>query len=327
MHISPKTKLKNPFKDLSPDDRKVLIACLAIAFVFWLLVKLSKNYTVHRLAHITYELPLGLNFSEPPPEAVGVDLSAKGWYFLISSFVGKDLDLYYKVPLESSFILSIYDLQVDISTLLKDKSVSISKLHFEGFNGVLEKETIKRLPVVVPYNIDFAAEYDLASPIKLNPDSITISGPISKIDTLTEWKTDSLILLNVDNDIKKSIPVNLAQNGIKYSHKEIEVSVTVERFTEKNIFVPVQIDSIFTDSIRLFPDKILLKCIMGLGHYDEVDAVDFILRANIDQTLINEGKSTAPLELISQPNYIRSVQFSPRVVEFFIVKKADSDNL
>ena len=98
-----KIKLKNPLADKSQEDRTVLLICLAIAFVFWLLVKFSKDYTVVREVALSYELPDSKAFANSPPKAVFVNLKAQGWYFLVAGISGKDFHLPYRVP-DRSFL-------------------------------------------------------------------------------------------------------------------------------------------------------------------------------------------------------------------------------
>lgn len=317
----PKIKIKNHFKDLSPEDRKILLVCLGVAFVFWILVKLSKNYTVHSVAYITYELPLGQSFTTSPPEIVGMDLIAKGWYFFLSSMVGNELRLHYQIPAKPYFELSAYKLQGDIDNLLKDKKVLISQLYFEGFNAQLEEQAVKRLPIVVPTKIVFAPEHALAGDIILRPDSVSVSGPRSQLAELTEWVADSLILNNLSQAHKGQLNVSSDSNELNCIPTSVEVEVNVDHFTEKSIFVPVQFNHSLADSIRFFPDKVLLKCVLGLGYYEDLKPADFTLVAEVDETLISEGKRTVALKLIRQPNFVRDIQYSPRAVEFFIVKE------
>ena len=317
----PKIKLKNPFKELSPEDQKILLICLGVAFVFWILVKFSKEYTVNRLVSIEYELPLDQSFTIPPPEQIGVDLIAKGWYFLLSSIIGSDLEVQYSVPEQDTYELSASQVHEDIDRILQGKNVIIEQLYFEGFKVFLEKQAIKRVPISISIDINFASEFALAKDISLNPDSVTVSGPTSRLESITSWPTDSLSLRQVNQNYKGTIGLSKPIDGLKITLKDTEVGIEVERFTEKSVFVPIQIDYPLTDSIRFFPNKILLKCAVGLGHYDSLSASDFNLTAKLDESLISEGKRTVPVALTRQPEYIQNIQFFPKVVEFLIIKK------
>ena len=319
--LLPKIKIKNPFADISPEDRKVLLICLGISFVFWILVKLSKEYTARSHVHITYELPFGLVFTEPPPTSIALDLKAKGWYFFLASVTGREPGLVYQIPPSENYTLSAIQLRGDLTNLLKDKDVSIENLHFESIHVQLEQQASKRLPIILPTQIQFAAEYDLSKKIRISPDSVTVVGPESRLDSLTEWLADTLKLTGLDQDYEAIVQLSMPQKGFSLSFLEVDVLVEVERYTEKNIKVPVVLDQEFADSIRFFPDTILLKCVIGLSYYNDLKTSDFTIKADLTEHLIKEGKSIVALELTKQPAFVRNVQFSPKVVSFFIIKE------
>lgn len=315
-----KITIKNPFADISPEDRKVLLICLGIAFVFWILVKLSKDYTARSHVHIFYELPFGTVFTNPPPNTIALDLKAKGWYFFLKSLTGREPKLVYQIPsTATSYSLSVIKLREDLTSILKDRDAAIVNLHFEGIDLLLEKQANKHLPIVLRTDIEFAPEYDLAKTIRISPDSITIVGPKSRLDFLVEWPTDTLRVKGLNQDYEGVLPISLPDERFGVSFKEVSVFVAVERYTEKNIYVPIELNQEFDDSIRFFPEKIELKCVIGLSYYNDLSASDFIIKADLTEHLIQEGKSTVALELVKQPDFVRNTQFFPKVASFFII--------
>jgi hypothetical protein len=300
----PKIKLKNPLADRSPEDRSTLAICLGIAFIFWLLVKLSKEYTVLREVVISYDLPLGKTFAQPPPAVIGVSLTSQGWNFLLASLLGRSYELSYEVPDRGNFILSIFQFRKDIEALLNDKDILITNVLFDGFNIQLEQQAVRLLPVVVSHRLSFTPEYSLVDSLHVLPDSIRVVGPISQLENLTVWRTDSLILENLNQSYEGTLALQTPEEGLRIEPVQVRVSVPVERYTEKRFFVPVEIRNAPADSIRIFPDKVLLICVLGLGHYNQLTAEDFTLIANLKRARFQDGKNTVTLELESQPDFL-----------------------
>jgi len=317
----PKIKLRNLLADKSPEDRTTLAICLGIAFVFWLLVKLSKEYTVMREVAILYDLPLGKTFAQAPPAVVGVSLTSQGWNFLLTSLLGRRYELSYEVPDRANFVLSTFQLRTDIDALLNDKEIAISNILFDGINIELEQQAERLLPVVVNRRLSFTPEYSLVDSLRVLPDSVRVVGPVSQLQNLLSWPTDSLVLEHLNQSYEGFLTLQVPEEGLRIEPQQVRVTVPVERYTEKRFFVPIEIRNAPADSIRIFPDKALLICVLGLGHYNQLTAKDFTLIANLERAQFQAGKNTVTLELERQPSFLHSVLISPRSAEFFVVQK------
>lgn len=319
-----KIRFRNPLADKSQEDRTVLLICLAIAFVFWLLVKFSKDYTVVREVRLSYELPERKSFSNLPPQTVFVNLKAQGWFFLVAGITGKDYHLPYRVPDRAFFGLTPAQVRSDLEDLVNDKEVEITNLLFDGFRIVLEDRLQKQVPLVSQYELTMLPEYRMVDSVRMIPDSVWVSGPRSMIEPIRYWLTDSLRLSDLSQTYQGQLPIRIAEEGMQVSPASVQVTVPIERFTEKSIFVPVEIINPPEDSIRLFPDKALVKCVIGLGNYNSLRAEDFRLVADLEKGRIQEGKNSVPLELVQRPDYLHSVLISPRSTEFFVIKSNSS---
>lgn len=321
----PKLKIKNPLAEESPEDRSIFAICIGIAFFFWLLVKLSDEYTVVREAHISYDLPLGKAFATAPPELLNVNLKSQGWNFFLTGITGKRYELHCDVLDRSTFELTTFELNSKLEAAINDKDVFITNLNFRGFNSALEEQQQRKLPIIVNSRLAFAEEYDLAGAVVAKPDSVVIVGPISQLEGLSYWSTDSLLLDNLSETHIDELRLRIPDDGLQIEFEAIEVTVPVERYTEKSIFVPITLLNPSGDSIRIFPDKALVKCVLGLGNYNRLSAIDFELVADLSQNVISAGKNTVPLELKSQPDYLRNVILSPRSVEFFLIQNTEEE--
>lgn len=324
LSLMKRLKIRNPLADKSPEDRTVLAICLGFAFFFWLLVKFSKEYTVVRTVALAYELPQGKAFVTPPPESVIVNLTAQGWYFLVAGILGNDYELAYAVPDHTVFSLSPTQIRTDLDDLVNDKEVAITNLVFDGIRIALEQQEQVLLPVLLYKELSFAEEHHLADSVIINPDSVWITGPASQVSSLTHWATDSLLLDDLSKDYEGQLSLRTPEDGLRVAPAAVQVKVPVERFTERSIFVDVEVLNPLADSIRLFPDKALIKCVIGLSHYNDLSSKDFRLIADLKKTYIREGKNTVPLELVKYPVYLHNALINPRAIEFFVIKPTEN---
>ena len=95
--------------------------------------------------------------------------------------------------------------------------------------------------------------------------------------------------------------------------------VEVEQFTEKSLFIKVDVKNA-PDSLKIFPERIRLTCVLGLSRYNEIAPEDFALEVDLKNIPLNTVNNTIPILVTKQPNYIDNIKLSDRSVEFFFVK-------
>ncbi|MEM6698721.1 MAG: hypothetical protein AAF599_10020, partial [Bacteroidota bacterium] len=100
----------------------------------------------------------------------------------------------------------------------------------------------------------------------------------------------------------------------------IEANISVEKYTDKKFFVPVEIKNA-KDSIKIFPKQIQLSVTVGVSAYDDLNAKDFT--AEIDLSKAVEGSNNIPISITKQPESAQQIHFSPKAVEYFILKKQE----
>jgi len=103
----------------------------------------------------------------------------------------------------------------------------------------------------------------------------------------------------------------------------VTVTLKVEQFTERSLFVPITIKNA-PDSLKTFPERAKLSCVVGLSKYNDIDKNSFQLVADLKGIPLNTEKNTIPVLVTKQPDFVRAVNFQPRSVEFFFVETQDS---
>ena len=129
------------------------------------------------------------------------------------------------------------------------------------------------------------------------------------------------MIKNLIEDITVALPLEEPDNGqLKVDPVQIEVNISVEKYTEKKFFVPVEIKNA-EDSSKIFPKQIQLSGTVGVTAYDHLNAKDFT--AEIDLFKAVEGSNNIPIQITKQPKAAQRIHFSPKAVEYFILKKQE----
>ncbi len=302
------------------EDRAVLLACIGIAFVFWLLIKLSQTYRAEKKVFFTIEAPDDKALTALPPENMAVELEGTGWDLLFDFFSSRYVRLSYEMSEEGNLLLNRSQLRSDILQNLYSDDITVREINPESFNLFLEAKASRLVPVVIRDSLSFAPEHHLRSPVKAEPDSVKVTGPASLVSTIDRWYTDSLRLSNLRSNVTQMVGLEKPAREISLSVQQTMARIEVEPFTEKSMFVPVIVKNA-PDSLRIFPEKVTVSCKLGLSKYDSVSYQDFIAEADLQGVSSNAPNNTVPIVITQKPKFVESLNYTPKAAKFFIVKK------
>lgn len=297
-----------------------------IAVLFWLLIKLSSNYTVTE--------PLTINIKDEPANLVltngtqniKVTLSTSGfellhYYFKPSSRRKVDISLE-EVPLhkdsESTYSFGSSYAREKIANFL---TLEPNEVSFDESRIVLNMEQLDSVKVKVIPNVDLTYEkqYNRLGKIHLTPDSVTIYGPKNNISSIDNVYTQTLTLRNVNQNIDTDLPLKLDEM-LNADHENVNVKIFVEKYTEAVANVPIINDS--KETLRLFPDKVKIKYIVSLTDYSIIKESSF--KVNIDTADIKSENNFLPIYLTDYPNNTKILSIEPKEVEYIIIEKNEN---
>lgn len=299
---------------------------VTIAALFWLLIKLSANYTVTE--------PLTIDIKDAPADLVVVDgsqelkvtLSTSGfellnYYFKPASKRKVDISLE-EVPLhkdsEGTYSFSISYAKEKVAKYL---AIEPSEVSFDENRISIRMEQLDSLRVKVMPNIDISYEkqYNRHGRIQIKPDSITIYGPKSKLKEIDNIYTESISLKNISSNIDINVPLH-PEEMINFDSKEVNIKINVEKYTEA--VVNVKIDNNSNKKLRLFPDKVKIKYIVSLTDYNIIKDNSFII--SIDTADISSENNFLPVYLIDYPSNTRIISIEPKEVEYIIIEENEN---
>lgn len=299
---------------------------VVIAALFWLLIKLSSNYTVTE--------PLTINIKDTPADLVltngtqkiKVTLSTSGfellnYYFKPISRRKVDISLE-EVPLhkdgESTYSFGSSYAKEKIANFL---TLEPSEISFDENRIILNMEQLDSIRVKIIPNADLTYEkqYNRIGKIQLTPDSVTIYGPKNEIAEIDNIYTENFTFRNINQNIDINVPLKL-DGMLNADHKDINVKIFVEKYTEAVVNVPIINNS--KENLRLFPDKVKIKYIVSLTDYNIIKENSF--KVNIDTTDINPENNYLPIYLTDYPNNTRILSVEPKEVEYIIIEKNEN---
>ncbi len=297
-----------------------------ISAVFWLLIKLSQQYSQTYNMEISYkDAPMDKLLTKKIDSTVKFNITARGFYLVELSLLHPDeliihlnnftihhadKDIYY---------ISTLPLKERIAKMLDINSTEIN-FSKNTLSFLLEELHSKKVKVVSDIQYTFKGSYSLYKPPDIHPTQVEVFGTKETLDTLDAIKTKHLELTDISES--KSIKVELENplpEQLRIKPNEVTLDIQVEKFTQTSIETAIN-NSLGQIDIETFPKKVTLYFNVALKDYEKVKANQFLVSPDLANVDLNSAKR---LHLIvkKHPDFVRNIRIEPSSVEFIIVKK------
>ena len=296
---------------------------LAISTMLWLLAKLSEDYSTQASFSIQFEEVPADKWVSSPDLTAKVSLNTDGFHTLRYKMV-REPNRVITIPLDevpyhqengNTYSFSSQYVAERIAKLLKinasDVVMNDALMYFNM--DVLKSKVV---PVAFQSDIKTLRQYGVYGIPTLDPPVITIYGPQEVIDTVKAVKTNKVSKINVSQDFSETVGLDLLGGKIHTNVKEVTVEVKVEKFTEKDIEVPIKVaDSL---KMRFFPENMKVKCLVAIKDYASIEPEDFSVA--VDRHQLEALQPLLDVRLASWPQYVQVLSTSPDKVEYLIVQ-------
>lgn len=310
--------LGNYFRKLKPEktsNLKVVVLCVFTATTFWLLNALNKdNYTT------SVNQPLELNYDQEEFMAVGnvprevrIQINGNGWDLLKRHFKISvtPLEVFVEDPSQKPFLLAS-DIERQMAEHLT--STNLVDIAQDTLFYSIDRIVSRKIQIVPDTTSTTLAEnHAYASAIALDPETVTVTGPISVIEQLEGKLYVDIADDNINENYSKLLPLKLTKEKQKFlslDEETSQVSFKVIAFLENTVNLEIQklyfpgnvtIDSTITEIQARF-----------LVQEDKMGALQNLeLKAILNYNNRNREDSTISASLNKSPDYIKEVSFEP----------------
>lgn len=327
-------ELKRIFGDLKEKlfNRNVAVFSffLLLSFIFWFINALNKNIDSTINYPVRYiNFPDNLALVNELPDRLSLDVNGPGYSVLKTRLSGNRAPLVIDVSnwgrsvrdndTEQEFFIYSFNLRESFIRQVRG-DFDINAIRPDTLNFVFDKVISKKVPVKPDIKIVPQRQFMVTGNLVSEPDSVSLTGPGTVIDTITSVRTKYYEFDQINEKVTKSLDIEtLSKVGI--SHKNVEVTVPVEQFTEHIMEVGISIlNEPDTADVRLFPDAVSIYFNIPLSDYDRIQ--DIPVEAVVDMEGLDIRKvQSLKVEIINLPSFISAVRYKPRRVEYIIEKK------
>ncbi|MDD2634418.1 MAG: hypothetical protein PHW82_02850 [Bacteroidales bacterium] len=275
-------------KNLRNRNILVFLVFFIIAAFLWFLNAINKEYTTDlSLPYKIENLPQNMSLAEDTDDELLINLSGHGYNLLREEIERIKLPLIIDIKSKKSPI-KIYN-NPNNSTqsfiLTKDLYKRVKKRFGDNIHLVkISPDTLflsvtqtysKKLKVTPKITYAIEKDYIINGDIVTKPDSITVYGDKSIIDTLNAIYTESTQLGTIGK--YKIHQLNIKPiNNIRYSKTRVLIDIPLEKYTETYLRIPVQaINCPDNLKIRLLPSTVDVSFKVPLSIYEEITINDF----------------------------------------------------
>lgn len=302
---------------------KVFFGFLLASFLMWALINLSKEYTTIKNYKIEIEsLAQDKVLQENPIDNIDIKLKATGFKLFLSHFSEKKISFSANKLIKKNKSYYFFLARNQKEKTQSQLSSGLKLVSFMEDSIFLKLGNLKSKKVKVKPNIalEYKVGYNISEPIIVKPDSVIVSGPELQLEKLTFIETEPKefkeISENFSNQLKLTTPNNLSK--IKINKEIVEIEVLIDKFTEGEFEIPVQVINIPKDTeLNIYPKNIKITFKVGLNNFDKVTPELFQVVCDYNDTKNKKLQYLIP-KLTLKPELVSSVRIVPEKIDFLI---------
>ena len=193
---------------------KVFAFTFAMLFsvALWFIVNMGRDYNMTMMLPIEItNLPEDIALSSEVPDNAAVSVSGEGWSLF---------NLYINPP---QVTLNVDAQQVNMFEQVRQQISSMSDVSVMQVDPMfLEIETemrvSKKVPVESEVEINTGNQFGVLGPAQITPDSVTVTGPASRVENVLSWKTEDTAVDEASSDIEMSVDLQVPEQVAKRIH-------------------------------------------------------------------------------------------------------------
>ncbi len=308
------------------NKRKVKLFSLFLfcSLLAWFISNLSESYINETTVNLRFvNTPENSMLVKASKDKIKVKIEAVGFQLLGFNFATKNIDIDIADLTKKkgrSFITHleyIQQIEGQLSSTMRLVEIEKDTLFFE-FKEIGSKE----IPVRPMIKMNMAQNYFIEGPLKIEPASITITGPKDQLDTITTLTTTALVLTDLDADFTRALTIVQPQSleNMSFSEKTVTVKGMVSRFSENVIEVPVQVINLPKKvRIKTVPESVPVLCKAKIKDLKNLKSDDF--KVVTDYLSIARGSGRLTLQLVEIPSNVYSATLIETQVTYILEKQ------
>lgn len=302
---------------------RIFLLFLALSFLFWMLIKLSKEYITDIEFELVYtDVPNNKLIQNEPDDIAILTVKSIGFKLLKYSF--KKNALNYSLTeisrRKGSEYFSVTKSNINYLQAQLSAETTVLKIKPDTLYFDLGIKKSKKIKILTNVNFQFKPGFNLVKDFIIEPKFVTISGPEKIIDTINEVYTEAYEMIGVSNSFEKTVKLLLPGKSVSLSVYEISLQGEVDKITEGSFNLPFEVINLPKNYfISTYPKEVKVVYQVALKDYNKITANSFKIQCDYKQTEDNNLEYIIP-KIKEKPEILFDVKVIPNKIEFLIKK-------
>ena len=294
----------------------VFLIAFIIAVALWFVVNIGRVFS------LTINLPLYISqpeseyaMAQEPPEDITVSLYGQGWKLLSLYNTTQDIVIN---PVPGTINLN----ELVQQQLATSPDVTIRNVQPEQLSLNIEERITRTVPVHADVDVTFRRQHSFVNHPTVRPDSVTISGASSLIQSIDELTTETYQASDVNEDIVADLEINKPSRLLTVEPATVELRANVIEYTESEVRLIVRLRGNPEDQeIRFSPSVVTVRYDVPIEHFsitqEELPYEAFVYYLDIRQD--TTGTISPVITSTMSDIDLRLRGYSPRRIRYFEV--------
>lgn len=296
----------------------IIVISFIISIIIWTSISLSGEYYLNVTLPLKLtDFPEGFSIGSKAPDEVSVRVKGRGWNLL--NLMLND-DIYLKASLRSDsgkINLNLLNSISENSWITAD--LQVLNIVPSILSVSIDKAMQKDVPVVPDLQLDFQTGYGIATPILIEPDSVSVFGSYNLLKNIDKIRTEKKIFSQIDSDIEIENQI-LKIKGTSMNLAQVRISVDVQKIVDRE-FSEIVVDPVgvpLDRSVVFLPSTVNITLrggieIMGALNEDS-------LNASVDYSTVLQDTLGSVAPKILLPKNVELIKIIPERIRYIIKK-------
>ncbi|MEW5798499.1 MAG: CdaR family protein [Bacteroidota bacterium] len=298
----------------------IIFFSLLFAAIVWLSVDMGNTFQT------SIELPIRVEhlqqnkaIASPLPTTIRLKIQGNGWQLLnivLSPNLRYTID--FSTLSKRDTVFTYNDLTEHINL---PKEIHIFETTPETVFVQIDDKITKKVPVEPVVSTLYRDGFGIVGTMKPEPDSIVLTGARSLLNRITTWKTDAVLLKDINAPVAAIIPLqDSLRLEVERSHSTVRLTFDVQPVAEKTIEnIPIEVNQLPENrSVVLIPPTLSVIIRSGVNAVAPLNEKDFNAFVDYKSILLDTSGYVHPI--ILGPENIKIVQQNPEKIQYVVRK-------
>lgn len=291
---------------------------LLFAAILWVAVNLASEVQTTVRIPLEVEFPEGQAAASAVPEVISATLRGPGWQvaqFALLMDPRCSIDLRHAWGLTAPTISHRMMLQ----GITLPPHLLITELEPDSIAVSMDALRRRTVPVVPALLVECRRGFELAGPLRVEPDSITISGAESVVRTIAAWSTRPMRISNVTSRVTVETPLSDSLGDrIATPHQTVSITADVQQTAERTFtHVPIRVVNLPGGAhVSLQPATATVILRGGVETLAALQPAD--VYATVDYWSLRDEMPDVAMIDVAAPPHTSVMRQEPRTARWFI---------